>query len=317
MNETIQIINQILPILLLISLGIWIRNKEFLAQETVDELRKVVVNIALPAVLFISFLNIELKSSYFIIFVVLFSLCIILFFLGKVIRKQFNIQHSYFPYLMTGFEYGMLAISLFGAAYGLDKIGYIAVIDLGHEIFIWFVFMPLLLIKRDGAQNPKEIVKSFMSAPVVLAILGSLLLNILGMGNLLYELPITGGIMAVLGFLSSLTVPLILIIVGYGVRIDKEGLGEALKVTAIRLAIMIPLAWALNTYLIRNYLALDRFFEIALFTLLIMPPPFIVPLYAHKNLEIKEKTYINNVLTIHTIISVTLFLVYFVFNPLI
>ena len=146
MNETIQIINQILPILLLISLGIWIRNKEFLAQETVDELRKVVVNIALPAVLFISFLNIELKSSYFIIFVVLFSLCIILFFLGKVIRKQFNIQHSYFPYLMTGFEYGMLAISLFGAAYGLDKIGYIAVIDLGHEIFIWFVFMPLLLI---------------------------------------------------------------------------------------------------------------------------------------------------------------------------
>ena len=317
MNETIQIINQILPILLLISLGIWIRNKEFLAQETVDELRKVVVNIALPAVLFISFLNIELKSSYFIIFVVLFSLCIILFFLGKVIRKQFNIQHSYFPYLMTGFEYGMLAISLFGAAYGLDKIGYIAIIDLGHEIFIWFVFMPLLLIKRDGAQNPKEIVKSFMSAPVVLAILGSLLLNILGMGNLLYELPITGGIMAVLGFLSSLTVPLILIIVGYGVRIDKEGLGEALRMTAIRLAIMIPLAWALNTYLIRNYLALDRFFEIALFTLLIMPPPFIVPLYAHKNLEIKEKTYINNVLTIHTIISVTLFLVYFVFNPLI
>mgnify|MGYP007066220233 FL=1 len=281
MNETIQIINQILPILLLISLGIWIRNKEFLAQETVDELRKVVVNIALPAVLFISFLNIELKSSYFIIFVVLFSLCIILFFLGKVIRKQFNIQHSYFPYLMTGFEYGMLAISLFGAAYGLDKIGYIAVIDLGHEIFIWFVFMPLLLIKRDGAQNPKEIVKSFMSAPVVLAILGSLLLNILGMGNLLYELPITGGIMAVLGFLSSLTVPLILIIVGYGVRIDKEGLGEALRMTAIRLAIMIPLAWALNTYLIRNYLALDRFFEIALFTLLIMPPPFIVPLFGN------------------------------------
>ena len=48
-----------------------------------------------------------------------------------------------FHILITGFEYGMLAISLFGAAYGLDKIGYIAIVDLGHEIFIWFVFLPL------------------------------------------------------------------------------------------------------------------------------------------------------------------------------
>ena len=72
MKEILQIINQVLPILLLISLGIWIRRKGFLADKTIDELRKVVVNIALPAVLFISFLNIELKSAYFVIFVVLF-----------------------------------------------------------------------------------------------------------------------------------------------------------------------------------------------------------------------------------------------------
>ena len=35
---------------------------------------------------------------------------------------------------------------MFASAYGLQNIGYIAVIDLGHEIFIWFVFLALLLI---------------------------------------------------------------------------------------------------------------------------------------------------------------------------
>ena len=108
-----------------------------------------------------------------------------------------------------------------------------------------------------------------------------------------------------------------MIIVGYGVKIDKAGLKEAILVAVIRLGIMIPLALVLNTYLIRNGLMLDKFFEIAMFTLLIMPPPFIVPLYTNDDLASEEKRYINNVLTIHTIISVVIFLIYFILNPLI
>jgi malate permease and related proteins len=317
MEQTIQIINQILPILFLISLGYWINRKSFLSETTINELRKIVVNLALPAVIFVSFLNVELKSSYFIIFAITFLLCILLFLLGQLIKKQFGIQHTYFPYLITGFEYGMLALSLFGAAYGLEKIGYIAVIDLGHEIFIWFVFLPLLLIKRDGAQNPKEIIKSFLSAPVVIAILSSLLFNAMNGQKWLYQLPITGALMTTFEFLGSLTVPLILIIVGYGIKINRAGLKDALLVAGIRLAVLIPLALVLNFYLIRNFLHLDRLFEAGLFTLLITPPPFIVPLYTRSNLSGEEKQYLNNVLTIHTIITVAIFIIYFIVNPII
>jgi len=317
MEQTIRILNQVLPILFLISLGYWANHKGFLTEATINELRKIVVNLALPAVIFLSFLNIELKSSYFIIFAFAFLLCVFLFLLGQVIKKQFNIQYSYFPYLTTGFEYGMLGVSLFGAAYGLEKIGYIAVADLGHEIFIWFVFLPLLLIKRDGMQNPKEIIKSFLSAPVVIAILTSILFNVLGAQELLYQYPITGALMTTFEFLGNLTVPLILIIVGYGIKINRAGLKDALLVVFIRLGILIPLALFLNVYLIRGVLHLDKLFEAALFTLLILPPPFIVPLYASSNLNIEEKQYINNVLTIHTIISVTIFIVYFILNPMV
>jgi hypothetical protein len=188
--------------------------------------------------------------------------------------------------------------------------------DLGHEIFIWFVFLPLLLIKRDGAQNPKEVIKSFLSAPVVIAILAGILFNLLGAGASLYELPVTGALMSVFDFLSNLTVPLILIIVGYGIEIDRAEVGTALRVAAIRLVILIPLALLVNAYLIRDILALDPLFETALFTLLVLPPPFIIPLYTPPNLDIEEKRYINNVLAIHTVISVTVFIVYLATNPL-
>lgn len=315
MESTVRILNQALPILLLIALGYWTRHRKFLAETTIEELRKIVVNLALPAVLFVSFLNIELKVSYLALFGIIFLLCILMFLLGLGLKKLMNIRYTYFPYLITGFEYGMLGISLFGAAYGLEKIGYIAVTDLGHEIFIWFVFLPLLLIRRDGAQNPKTVVRSFLSAPVVIAILVSLLFNVAGGRAWLYELPVTGALMTVFKFLGNLTVPLILMIVGYGIQINPARLKDVFVVVLIRLGILWPLALFLNRYLVRGLLRLDRWFEIALFTLLVLPPPFIIPLYARPDLDVEERRYINNVLTVHTILSVLIFLVYFAINP--
>jgi predicted permease len=317
MDQTIQIINRVLPILILIALGAWIRRKQFLAEATIDELRKVVVNIALPAVIFISFLEIELKSSYFVIFGFTFILCILLYLLGNLLKRQLRVQYTYFPYLTTGFEYGMLGVSLFGGAYGLDKIGYLAVADLGHEVFIWFVFLPLLLIRRDGAQSVKEIGKSFASSPVVMALVGGILFNVLGLRAGLFRWPLTGALMTTFQFLSTLTVPLILMIVGYGIKIDRHGLKDAVLVAALRLVILIPLALFLNSYLIRGLLQLDAFFEAAFFTLLILPPPFIVPLFTRPDLPLHEKQYINNVLTVHTIISITIYIIYFILNPLV
>lgn len=316
MDQTIQIINRVLPILLLLSLGYWIRSRKFLNPATIEDLRKFVVNITLPAVLFISFLAIELKSAYFVIFGFTFLLCILLFFYGKWIKNRLQINHEYFPFLTTGFEYGMLGISLFGSAYGLSKIGYIAIVDLGHEIFIWFVFLPMLLMKRDGSQSLVGIARSFLTSPVVMAILASLILNVLGMGSLLYEMPVTGAFMTTLEFLATLTIPLILVIVGYGIQFDRRGLRDSLQIVVLRFSLLIPLAYVVNIFLIRELLQLDAFFEAAIFTLLILPPPFIVPLYARKELEVTEKQYINNVLMVHTVISIAVYIVYFALNPL-
>jgi predicted permease len=315
MEQTVQIVNQIFPVLFFIALGYWIRRSAFILETTIEELRKVVVNLGLPAVLFVSFLNIELEPSYFFFFVFTFSLCILLLLMGAGLQRVFGIEFPYFPYLITGFEYGMLGVSLFGGAFGLENIGYIAVVDLGHEIFIWFVFLPLLLMKRDAVQRPVEIARSFFSSPVVLAIIASIIFNIIGASTWLYEGLFTGGLMAVFDFLGRLTIPLILIVVGYGIKIDRQGLGIALIVVIVRLCILIPLALLVNQHLVRGFYHLDRLFETALFSLLILPPPFIVPLYARSNLRNEESRFINNTLTIHTVFSVIVFLIYFALRP--
>jgi len=306
-----QMINRVLPILILIALGHWIRRRNFLAETTVEDLKKIAVNLALPAVLFTSFLQIELKSAYLVIFGVVFALCLALFWLGRFLKRQLDVRHNYFPFLITGFEYGMLGVSLFGSAYGLENIGYIAVVDLGHEIFIWFVFLALLLMKRDNLRDPGQLVQAFFKSPVIVAILAGIILNLAGVQEALDRLPVTGALMSTLQFLGNLTIPLILIIVGYGIKLDRQGVRDALGVILIRLVILIPLALVLNVFLIRNLLHLERPFEDALFTLFILPPPFIVPLYARPEM-IEEKRYINNVLTVYTVVSVAIYTVYLI-----
>lgn len=314
MDQSTLIVNRVLPILLLLTLGYGLRRSRFLNETTVDDLRKIVVNLAMPSVLLLSFLEIELQPAYLIVFSVLFLLCVALFVLGRWLRPRLAPRHPYFPFLMTGFEYGMLGVSLFGSAYGLGSIGYIAVMDLGHELFIWFVFLAFLLMQRDGLSSPRQLAGAFFRSPVILAVLAGIALNLLGLRERIFELPLAGGLMSTLQFLANMTIPLILLIVGYGIQIDRHGLRESLLVTGLRLALLVPTALLLNALLVRGLLGLPPAFEVALFTLLILPPPFIVPLYLRAGLP-AERSYVNNTLTVHTVVTIVLFVVYFILNP--
>ena len=311
MNQTVIILNQVLPVPLLITLGFVIAKTGFLKEETVADLRKLTVNVALPAVLFLSFLELKLEAVYAAVFAFMFLFCIILFVIGKLITKTLRSRSEYLPFMLTGFEYGMLGISLFGTAYGIEHIGPIAVIALGHEVFIWFVFLPLLLFKKSERFDPAETAKAFISSPVIIAIIASLALNLLGVKEALYTLPVTGAVIHAGQIAGHLTVPLILIIVGYGIRFDMKGIREAAPVIVYRFALLIPAALLINRLLIRNLLGLDRIFEIALFSFLILPPPFIIPLYTKQGLAKTEQHRINNTLTLHTLCSITVYIVYF------
>lgn len=314
MDQTTLIINRVLPILFLIGLGYWIRTRQFLSDATIADLRKLVVNITLPAVLFISFLNIELELKYLVLFIVLYVLCLGMFALGTRLKPRIAPDHEYFPFMMTGFEYGMLGVSLFGGAYGLHAIGYIAVIDLGQEIFVWSFLLAMLLMKRDGVSHPSQLLMAVFRSPVMVAIMAGIALNILGAQEFLYEEVVAGAVMRTLEFLSNLTIPLILIIVGYGIKFDMDGAREALTVIGIRLAILIPLAIILNAVLLDAVLDLEEGFQAALFTLLVLPPPFIVPLYMRAGIP-HERRYINNLLTLYTIVTIVIFTIYFSLNP--
>lgn len=218
-------------------------------------------------------------------------------------------DHSYFPFLATGFEYGMLGVALFGGVYGVDNIKYIAVVDLGHEFFIWFVMLPLLLVKKNGRNKVGGLIKTFITNPVVIGIVSGVLLNVMGLTSLVENSPVTGGLVKSMEFLSQLTVPLILLVIGFGIELEFSQFTDVIKIVLYRYITVLPLIFILNNYVIDRLLGLENLFQSALFTLFILPSPFIIPLFMEKRARI-EKEFINSVLAVQTLLALCAFSLY-------
>jgi len=70
----------------------------------------------------------------------------------------------------------MLGVGLFGAACGMDQNGKIAIIDLGQEIFIWFIYVALLMQKYEEGLKFGRLKKIIATSPVIIAIIAGLFL---------------------------------------------------------------------------------------------------------------------------------------------
>jgi predicted permease len=303
-----SLLPRVLPIFLLLALGWGLRVGGLVDDRTGNALKLLVVRVVLPAVLFLSFVDLDLRPQYVALVGLVFAICIAGLLAGPIVLRVAGVTSRWARFLMTGYEYGMLGIGLFAGAFGLASIGTIAVVALGHELFIWFVFFALLLAEGEGRPSAADLARRFAANPVIVAILAGLALDLMGVHVAdLEKLPLVDAVVATLKLLAPMTVPLILIVVGHGFHFEGGAFADVARVVAARLAIQIPLA-ALGWAGLRLGLGLEPRFAVALATLMLLPPPFIVPLFMPEAKENDaERRFVHRVLTVHTLVSLALF----------
>ena len=308
MGTIAETLASVIPIVLLIALGILLRRLRVLDDGVVEGLKRLIVSVVLPAVLFTAFLSMEFRAEYLALIVIIPVACVLLLGMGAVARRALGAP-PVATFLFTGFEFGMVGLALYAAAYGLGNVPTAAIVGLGHEFFIWFIFVTLLKRQSDGAVSLSETLASFVKSPVILAIFAGLALNRLGVAETLAANPFSAGVLGALGYLAAVIVPVILLIVGYGTRLSRAGVREAAPLVAVRFVVCLILALVLSELVVGRWLGLDQFAQAAVFMLFILPPPFIVPIFlpAHRRDEV---AYSNNVLSLYTVVSVVTFVAY-------
>jgi predicted permease len=300
---------RVLPILLLVGLGALIRRRGLLASATIDDLRRLIVTITLPATLFGAFLRVHLEARYAVIVVSVFLACVAVLAVAPWLRRGAGIRVTSMPNLVAGFEAGMLGIPLFIGVFGASELYHFAIVEIGQELFVFFILVTVVVMRASGHRPPlRETVATFFRHPVILAILAGIGGSIIGLADTLEANVFGEALLTTIAMLAALTTPLIAIVLGYSTSLRLGALRDPVRTLAVRLPIWIALALVFNIVVIDGLLGLDRLFQAAVMTMAILPPPFVVPLYMARAIRgdpehDPEHSYTVNTLSLATLVT--------------
>ena len=229
----VTLLKTALPVFLALALGMLCRSKGFLNRDGVDTLKKVVVNLTLPAVLLNAFATAEYSLSTMAMPVLMFLLCCLALALGMLAVRLFGIKSRLVPFLMSGCEAGMLGYALFVMLFPDKSISGFAMLDLGQTLFVFTLYKILISGKREW----KIIVSDMIHSPVLWAVFAGVLLGATGLYRAMGQF--RDVLKSVTDFISAPTGMIILLTVGFDLVIDQIPWKKVGGLIGIRLAIML------------------------------------------------------------------------------
>jgi predicted permease len=276
----LEAFSRVLPVLLLVALGVLIRRQGFLRPTTIDDLRKMVLTITLPAALFLAMLQVEVEARYAVIVASVFGACVVVLLIAPYLRRPAGVQATSMPNLMAGFEAGMLGYALYGALFGTAALYRFAIVDIGQVLFVFFILAPVVMRRTSGVSVPlRDSIIGFARTPVIIAIVAGIAGGAVGLEEQLRASDLGTAGLVTLELLAALTTPLIAIVLGYSTSLRPGMLSDPMRTLAVRMPLWIGLALVFNIVVVDGLLGLDRLFQAAVMTMAILPPPFVVPLY--------------------------------------
>ena len=305
---------KVLPVLLLFGLGAAFRRSGFLQPAAVDGLKRLIVNVTLPAVLFLAFAAVDLQPEHLLVAGSVFLACTVVLFAGRLLGGIAGTRSPYLPPLLTGFEAGMMGYAIFTAVYGAENVFKFAVADLGQVIFVFFILVPYVQRQGAGAVTLRQTVRGFLTTPVILGIFAGIVFNRLGLTALIDDFPLTAAVIITLELLAAVTTPLIAIVIGYEVNLSRTGLAAPLRTLTLRLAIWVTLGLLLVTLVISRLFPGDTVAQAAVLTMFVLPPPFVIPLFMARA-GAEEQRYVVNTLSLATLATLVAFTLVSVIYP--
>jgi len=299
MINIVSILEKALPVFLMLGLGMLCRKTSLLSREGVNTLKSVAVNITLPAVMFSAFATAEYSLSSITIPISLFAACLLALFLGFLGCKLFGIKGRLSPFMAAGFEAGMLGYALFAILFSEAERPSFAIVDLGQVLFVFTVYKALLA----GKGGLKGVVHEAVTSPTVWAIIAGLIVGISGLYNALKPSGVSGIVDAITSFVAAPTSAIILLAIGYDLVFTEVRWKQTMSLVGLRLAVS---AVVLVLLLAVNKLLGNIMHTGALLMMLILPPPYVLPIFADVE---DERADISSALSLLTLISILLYVV--------
>ena len=304
MGAIVAVLETALPVFLALGLGILCRKKSVLTREGVDALKKTVLNLTLPFVLLEAFATAEYTFAALLLPLLMFGICCLALGLGYLAVKIFHVKGRLVKFLFTGFEAGILGYALFALLFPDRSVSEFALPDIGQTLFVFTLFRILV----SGKSDFKVIAKDMATTPILWSVPVGVLIGATGLYAQLEQWGVARILTACTSFMAAPTGAIILVTVGYDLVIREIPWKKTAGIIAIRLCIMVicyAVTVALNRTVLNGIVS-----EAAMLLMLILPPPYAIPVFGD---EPEERVQIASALSALTLVTLILFAVISVF----
>lgn len=234
--------------ILFIGIGLLLKVK-FSTKAEVVGIKKIILNLALPATIFIALLGIKVEADLLLLPLMALILNALLFYVFPLLLPILGVEKETPNYRTAKMLIPSLAPGLSCFPFVMEYLGdsYLAkaaMADLGNKVFVLMILYVVAMnwhykVQKKKAQSGKAKLKSLgiamISEPVNVFIAAALLL--VGFGLNLDSLPFFAS--ETLSRLSLLMTPLVLLYIGLAVNIKKDQLIQILGVLMLRAGFVI------------------------------------------------------------------------------
>lgn len=311
-DTTMGVLGNIFPLILLILFGYVLGRINFFEEITFKQIQKFLLRVTIPSILFTAFATMELQLEYVNISVGIFIFMVCLLILGFVLYRLLPIKHDFFIFYLTTFGFGTVGLPVFLDIFGFDNATGMAMLGVGHEIFVAAVLFPALSIYFDksGGKIHKIFAKAFLS-PTIIMVVSGIIINVTSFRQIMSENVFGASLLDAVARVGGLTIVITLVLTGYRMNIsNKNGLKTSAKYATIRLIVTLPLAILFNILFLSNLSSSPPYLSHAFYILVFQHPAIMLVVFVGQFRSVDDQTIASNAFVISTAAGIILFIIY-------
>lgn len=296
----------VVPVCLMVVIGVFCRKKQIVSENGINELKKLLINILLPVLIFNVMATAEFSMDSIVIFATVFILYAVMFCVGFWAQKFFKSEiKTFVPYVMVCVECGMIGYALLSVLEGADKLYYLATMDLATALFGFTIYVTSLKnLGEKRKRSLKEAVMDMVKTPTLMAAVLGVFTAVTGLGGMILNSPMGGFYTSAVEMITTPVSPMILICIGYGIHFEKSTMKLVMKLIIVRViafSAMFGIAFAVIRYLV----GINELLLVSMIIYFILPPTFIISVYTKTK---KQTEYISGMLSVYMVITLIGFL---------
>ena len=270
-------LSTLFPVFFMIGLGALARMKKWITPEQKDGANHIVFNILFPIMIFNVLLTAKIESSVIWIILYVFIAFILTMVIGKLLSGLTGKKFAHIsPYLLTTTEGGNVALPLYTSIVGLSYASNTIIFDIAGSLMA-FVVMPIMVAKEtSGKTSFKELLKTMCTNSFLIAVTLGLILNLIGGYTFLQTTPFIDIYTNTINQATGPIVGMILLIIGFNLKIQKEALPSLIKLLCVRFVLFAGII--AGFFILFPSMMADQIYMIAVLIYFMSPTGFAVPM---------------------------------------